>query len=110
MFVTTKSFLFNWMTCHDQGSLELKKLKIIFFAEINDREKLSKTLNKYITVLDYTDKTPLAILVASSGVFLWSFNTVIGTPVGITSASISLVFLIGNKVVKMFLKIIGRKN
>ena len=110
MFVTKKSFLFNWMTCHDQGLLELKKLKIIFFAEINDREKLSKRPNKYITVLDYTDKTLLVILGASSSVFLWSFNTVIGTPVGIASTSISLVFLIGNRVVKMFLKIIGRKN
>lgn len=69
-----------------------------------------KRLNKYITVVNYTDKILLVLPGASSGVFLFSSNPVIGTPVGIASTSISLVFLIGNRVVKMFLKIIGRKN
>lgn len=37
---------------------------------------------------------------ASSGVSLFSFTTVIHTPVGIESASISLMFLISNGIIK----------
>ena len=46
----------------------------------------------------------------SSGVFLCSFITVIGMPVGIASASISLVFPISNEIVKMFPKTIKREK
>ena len=42
---------------------------------------MSKTLNKYITALDYADKTLLVLSGASSGVSLCSFFTVIGTHV-----------------------------
>ena len=47
---------------------------------------------------------------ASSGVSLCSFTSIIGTPLGIASASISLVFLISNGIVKIFLKTIERKK
>ena len=62
------------------------------------------TPNKYITALDYAGKTLLLLSVASSGVFLHLFTTITGTPVGNKAASISLVFLISNEVIKMFLK------
>ena len=39
-----------------------------------------------------------------------SFNTSIGKPVGIPSACISLVFLISNAIVRIFLKTIRKKN
>lgn len=48
---------------------------------------MSIALNKYVTALDYADKT---------------------TTVGITSVSIIVVFLISNGIVKMFLKAMGR--
>ena len=47
---------------------------------------------------------------ANSGVFLSSFTSVSGTPVPIASATISLVFLIINGIIKMFLKPMGRKK
>ena len=37
----------------------INDIKDIFIAEIHDREKMGKTLNKYITALDYTAKTLL---------------------------------------------------
>ena len=46
----------------------------------------------------------------SSGISLCLFNTVIVTPVGITHAGISLVFLITNGIVKVLLKTMGRKK
>ena len=54
---------------------------------------MSKTLDKYITVPDYTDKTLHALSSARSGISLYSFTTVISTPVGIESARIILVLL-----------------
>lgn len=61
-------------------------------------------LNKNITLLDYPDNILLVLSGASSDFPLFSSNTVIGTPVGIGSASISLVFLVANGITKMFLK------
>ena len=55
---------------------------------------MSKILNKYVTSFDYAGKTLLVLSGKSSGVSLCLFSAVIGTPVGIASASISLVFLI----------------
>ena len=69
---------------------------------------MSKTLNKYVTVLNYADKTLLVLLGARTGFLLSSFTTVIGTPVGIASASISLVSVISNGIFNIFLKTIGK--
>ena len=57
---------------------------------------MNKTLNKYITALAYVDKTLLVLSDASSGVSFGLFTTIIGTPVGIANASISLVYLTSN--------------
>lgn len=44
-------------------------------------------------------------------VFLFfSFSTVIGTPVAMASGTIILVFLISNGIVKMFLRMMGRRK
>ena len=42
--------------------------------------------------------------------FFFSFIAVIGTPFGIVSPSISLVFLVGNRIVKKLLKATRRKQ
>ena len=57
---------------------------------------MRKALNKYITSLDYH--------------FSCSFTTVVGTPFGIVSDSISLEFFISNGIVQMFLKIMGKRR
>ena len=58
-------------------------MKIFCITEINDGEKMSKTLNKYIIALNYAKKAVLVLSVASGGISLWCFTTVIGTPVNI---------------------------
>lgn len=40
----------------------------------------------------------------------WPFTIITGTPVGIASDHISVVFLISNAIVKMFLKTMGTKK
>ena len=61
-------------------------------------KKMSVTLNKYITTLDYAGKTFLVLSGSNSAVSLSSFTIVIGTPVGIGLAS--LVYFLSNGVVK----------
>ena len=53
---------------------------------------MSKRLSKYIASFDYFDKS-LTVLSATSGsIYISSFATVIGIPVAIASASLSLRF------------------
>ena len=59
---------------------------------------MSKTLDKFITA----DNNLLVLLDANSGVSTFSFATVMGAPVRIASASISLVFLSVMEFLKRF--------
>ena len=73
----------------------LNKISVIedyFIVEIKERELMSKKLSKYISFFDYFDKSLIVSSVASSGVSIASFVTVIGAPIGITIASLSLAF------------------
>ena len=53
---------------------------------------MSKKLSKYISFFYYFDKSLIVLSVTTGGVFIALFATVIGIPVGITSASLSLAF------------------
>ena len=74
----------------------------IFINEINVTEKMSRTLCKYITVLDYSDKSQVDLSGAGSGVSLFPFTVFISEHVGIASAWIILVFLVTNGIVTIF--------
>ena len=67
---------------------------------------MSKTLNRYITVLNYAYKAFLVLSGAGRGACFSSFTTDISAPVGTTSARISL-FFVSNGIAKMFLKTMG---
>lgn len=99
-------FMSNQIILNQWNQRQRKSL----IAETNDRENLSNTLNNYITVLDHAHKTLLVQSGAGSSVSSFLFTAVIKSPVGIASASASLVFLFTNKVAKMFLKILGKKK
>ena len=57
-------------------------------------------LSKYITAFNYIGKTLLVLSATSGGVSIASFATVIGTLVGIKSASFILVFSVVTKLKK----------
>ena len=65
---------------------------------------MSKRLSKYIASFDYLDKSLIVLSVVTGSISIASFATVIGTPVGIMSASCSLAFSITTGFVKKFLK------
>ena len=51
---------------------EISKIKNYFECEIKDQELLTKTLSKYITCFDYTDKILTAFLTIFSGLNIFS--------------------------------------
>ena len=71
---------------------------------------MSKRLSKYSASFDYFDKPLIVLSVATGSIFIASFATVIGAPVGIMSASCSLAFSITTGFVKIFLKTIRNKK
>ena len=68
------------------------EIKDYFIADIKERELMSKRPSKYIASFDYLDKSLIALSATSGSVSTASFATVIGTRVGIVSASLSLTF------------------
>ena len=55
---------------------------------------MCRRLSKYIASFDYFDQSLIILSATSSSISIASFAAVIGTPVGITSASFSLAFLL----------------
>ena len=85
------------------------KLKI-FFADIRERELMSKNHSKYIASFEYLDKSSIVLSVVTCRIYIASFATAIKEPVGIMSASCSLAFSVTTGFVKKFLKTITNKK
>ena len=71
---------------------------------------MSKKLSKYISFFDYFDKSLIVLSVTGGGVSIASFATAIGTPIGITSASFSLAFLLFTGLIKKLFKATRNKK
>ena len=88
------------------------KLKIIFLAEIRERELISKNISKDIASLDYFrlyDKSSNVLSKLSASISIASFATVVGVPAGIIGASCGFTFSITSGFVKKFLKTRNKK-
>ena len=81
---------------------KINEIKDYSITEIKERELMSKRFSKYIASFDYFDKSLIVLSATSGSISVASFATVIGTPVGIASASISLVFSIPTGLVKNY--------
>ena len=88
---------------------EISKIENYFIEEINQRKSYSKKLNKYVTAFDYIDKVLIALSATSGGVSIISFTTIVGAPVGIASANLTLFFSLSTGIVKKLLNIKGKK-
>ena len=89
---------------------EISKIKNYFIEEISQRKLYSKRLNKYVTAFDYIDKVLIALSATSGGVSIISFKSIIGAPVGIASASFTLIFSLTAGIVKKLLNITRKKK
>ena len=72
---------------------EISKIENYFYQEINQRKSCSRKLNKYVTAFDYIDRILIVLSATSSGISIIPFTSIAGAPVGIASASLTLIFL-----------------
>ena len=71
---------------------EISKIENYFNPEVNQRKSYINKLSKSITTFDYIDKVLIVLIVTSGGVSIISLTSVVGAPVGIASASWTLIF------------------
>ena len=89
---------------------EIKKIENYFISKINERESYSKKLNKYVTIFDYIDKILIVLSATTGGISIISFTSTIGVPVGIVSASFTLIFSITTGIIKKLLSTAIKKK
>ena len=82
---------------------EITKIENYFIGEINQRKSCNKKLSKYIAAFDYRDKILIVLSATTRGVSIISFTTDVCAPVGIASASFTLIFSLTTGIVEKLL-------
>ena len=89
---------------------QITKVENYFYQEINQRKSCSKKLSKYVAAFDYIDKILIVLSATTGGVSICSFTSVVGAPVGIASASFTLIFSLTTGISKKLLSITINKK
>ena len=89
---------------------EINKTRDYLNNEINERKDIIKKLNKYIVSFDYLDKIFITLSASFGTLNIASNTSVVGIPVGITGASLTLVFTIGTGISKLLLKLTKKRK
>ena len=89
---------------------EIIGIENYFYQEINQRKSCSKKLSKYVAVFDYIDQALIVLSATSGGVSIISFTSIVGAPVGIASASLTLFFSLTTGIVKKLLNTTRNKK
>ena len=89
---------------------EIIEMENYFHQKINQRKSCSKKLNKFFTTFDYIDKILIAVSETSNGVSIISFTSIVGAPVGIESASFTLISSLTKEIVKKLINITSNKK
>ena len=89
---------------------EINKTKDYFNNEINERKDIIKKLNKYIVSFDYLDKIFITLSALFGTLSIASHATIVGKPVGITGASLTLIFTIRTGISKSLLKVTKKRK
>ena len=103
----------NKINLSEQTKFQLSEIIGIenyFHQEINQRKSYSKKLNKYVTAFDYIDKVLIVLSATTGGVSIISFTSIIGAPVGIASASFTIIFSLTTGIAKRLLNITRKKK
>ena len=89
---------------------EITEIENYFYQEINQRNLGSKKFSKYVVAFDYIDKVLFVLSATTGGVSIISFTSVVGDPVGIASASFTLIFILTTEIVRKLLNITKKKK
>ena len=89
---------------------EINKIKDYLNAEIKERKDIVKKISKYIVAFDYADKLFITLSASFGTLSIVSHATVVGIPVGIAGASLTVIFTVTTGVVKKILNITRKKK
>ena len=101
----------DWTNLIDQTKFilnEITKIENYFNQEINQRKICSKKLSKYVAAFDYIDKILIVLSATSGGVCIFLSVSVVGAPIGIAGASLTLIFSLTTGITKKLFSI--RRN
>ena len=73
---------------------EISKIENYLIEEIYQRKSCSKKLSKCLAVFHYIDQTLIVLIATSGEVSITSFTSIVGAPVGIASANLTLFFFL----------------
>ena len=88
----------------------ISKIENYFIEEINQRKSWSKKLSKYVAAFDYIDNILIVLSATTGGVSICSFTSIVGAPVGIVSASFTLIFCLSTGITKKIVNIRRKKK
>ena len=89
---------------------EINKIKDYLNSEIKERKDIIKKISKYIVGFDYADKVFITLSASFGTLSIASYATIVGIPVGIAGASLTLIFTVTTGVVKTLLNITRKKK
>ena len=89
---------------------EINKIKDYFNAEIKERKDIVKKISKYIVAFDYAEKLFITLSASFGTLSIASYTTIVGIPVGIAEASLTLIFTVTTGVVKTLSNITRKKK
>ena len=89
---------------------EINKIKDYLSSEIKERKDIIKKISKYIVAFDYADKFFITLSASFGTLSIASHATIVGIPVGIAGASLTLIFTVTTGVVKKLLNITRKKK
>ena len=89
---------------------EINKVRKLFINEIKERKLIVNKISKYIVAFDYADKIFITLSTSFGALSIASHATVVGIPVGIARASLTLIFTLTTGVVKKLLSVTRKKK
>ena len=89
---------------------EINKIKYFFNNDINDRKQQINKISKYVTAFNYAEKVFIVLSESFGSLSIASHATVVGIPVGMAGASLTLVFSACMGVVKTLLSATKKKK
>ena len=89
---------------------EINKIKDYLNSEFKERKDIIKKISKYIVAFDYADKLFITLSASFVTLSIASHATVVGIPVGIDGASLTLIFTVTTGIVNKLLNITRKKK
>ena len=89
---------------------EINKIKDYLNVEIKERKDIVKKISKYIVAFDYADKLFITLSASFGTLSIVSHAAIVGIPVGVAGASLTVIFTVTIGVVKKILNIKRKKK